>query len=91
MTLTECIQIYFDQYLPHIKGAGEQTIAAYRQAFSLFLKFAAKHYRRSVKTLQMQDLTSELIFCFLNHLETERQNCARSRNHRLAASSPWPR
>lgn len=85
MTLTDCIQIYFAQYLPHIKGAGEQTIAAYRQAFSLFLKFAANHYSRSVKKLQMQDLTGELIFCFLNHLEAERKNCARSRNHRLAA------
>jgi integrase/recombinase XerD len=85
MTLADCIRIYFDQYLPHIKGAGEQTIASYRQAFTLFLKFAAKHYSRSVKKLQMQDLTSQLIFCFLNHLEAERKNCARSRNHRLAA------
>jgi len=50
MTLADCIQIYFDQYLPHIKGASQQTIASYRQAFTLFLKFAANHCRRGAKT-----------------------------------------
>lgn len=85
MTFSDCIQTYFDEYLPHIKGASPRTIASYRQCFSLFLKFASRHCHRPVLQLEMSDFTAELIFSFLNHLEHDRNNTTRSRNHRLAA------
>lgn len=85
MTVSDCIRTYFDEYLPHIKGASPQTIVTYRQCFGLFLKFAANNCQRPVLRLEMTDLTAELIFSFLNHLEQDRHNTARSRNLRLAA------
>ena len=85
MILADCLEAYFDQYLPNIKGASEQTIASYRQCFTLLLKFAAGYYKLPVKELQMENLTRELIFAFLYHLEQDRENSARSRNSRLAA------
>jgi len=44
MKLAPCIRQFFDQYLPHIKGVSEHTVQAYRDAFRLFLPFAAKFY-----------------------------------------------
>jgi len=85
MILSQCLEAYFDHYLPHIKGASGQTIASYRQCFTLLLRFAAKYHKLPVKQLQIKDLTRDLIFAFLCHLEQDRKNSARSRNNRLAA------
>jgi site-specific recombinase XerD len=51
----------------------------------LFLKFAAEHQKTPVKELEIKHLTADLIFSFLDHLETTRHNSARTRNTRLAA------
>jgi len=91
MNLTDCVGQFFREYLPRIKGAGEQTVDAYRRAFTLFLKFAAIHQKRPVKDLQIEDLTFDLIYGFLNHLEEDRKNTARTRNHRLAAIKSFAR
>ncbi|MCP4714402.1 MAG: site-specific integrase, partial [Deltaproteobacteria bacterium] len=85
MNLIDCIHCYFHNYLPQIKGASEQTIDSYRHAFSLFFKFAAAHKKVAVKKLRIDHITSDLIFAFLNHLEQNRKNTARTRNNRLAA------
>jgi len=77
MKLSTCLHQFFDQYLPRIKGASDETINSYRQSFTLFLKFAAACQNQAVKT--------DLIFDFLNHLEEQRKNCPRTRNSRLAA------
>ena len=85
MKLTDCIQQFFDQYLPRIKGVRDNTIKAYKDAFSLFLPFAESFTRTSIKAISLEDLSSELILSFLDHLEDERQNSASTRNQRLAA------
>jgi site-specific recombinase XerD len=85
MSLTLCAHQFFQEYLPRIKGASGRTIESYRHALSLFLKFAAAHQQKSVKELQIEELTFELIYGFLNHLEDDRKNSARTRNNRLAA------
>lgn len=91
MKLTVCLQQFFDQYLPRIKGVRENTINAYQDAFSLFLPFAAQFRCTRVKMLTVDDLSSELILAFLDHLEAERQNSAATRNHRLAALKSFAR
>jgi len=91
MNLTECVGQFFCDYLPRIKGAGRQTIDAYRHAFSLFLKFAAIHQKKSIKDLHIEDLSFELIYGFLHHLEDDRNNTARTRNNRLAALKSFAR
>lgn len=85
MKLSICLHQFFDQYLPRIKGASDETINSYRQSFTLFLKFTADYQNQAVKDIQVEHLTADLIFDFLNHLEDHRNNSARTRNSRLAA------
>jgi site-specific recombinase XerD len=85
MKLSSCIYQFFNRYLPHIKGASIHTIKAYRDAFSLFLPFAAKYHDIKVASLQIEHLSHQLILAFLDDLERQRKNIAKTRNHRLAA------
>jgi integrase/recombinase XerD len=85
MKLSTCIHQFFDQYLPRIKGSSEQTIKAYRDTFTLFLPFAAQYRSIKIASLKVNHLSCNLILDFLDHLESERNNIARTRNHRLAA------
>jgi len=85
MKLTISVHHFFEQYLPRIKGYDSNTIKAYRDAFSLFLPFARDALGTPINSLQLKQLTPELIVDFLNHLEKERGNGTRTRNHRLAA------
>lgn len=85
MKLTTCVHYFFEQYLPRIKGCGLNTIKAYRDAFSFFLPFARDALATPINALQVEQLTPELIVNFLGWLEKERENGARTRNHRLAA------
>ena len=85
MKLSPCIHQFFDQYLPHIKGVSEHTLMSYRDAFRLFLPFAAKFYGIKIKSLRVEHLSSDLIIAFLEDLQHERKNLVKTRNHRLAA------
>ena len=85
MKLSTCLHQFFDQYLPRIKGSGDNTIKTYRDAFTLFLPFAAKHLSIKIESIRVEHLSTPLILAFLNNLESQRHNTARSRNHRLAA------
>jgi integrase/recombinase XerD len=85
MRLSAFIHQFFDTYLPHIKGVSPNSIKAYRDTFKLFLPFAAKHYGINIGSLSLTHLTPEVVVSFLEHLESERKNTARTRNHRLAA------
>ncbi|MCK4794652.1 MAG: tyrosine-type recombinase/integrase [Desulfobacteraceae bacterium] len=85
MKLSACLHQFFDQYLPSIKGSGDNTIKAYRDAFTLFLPFAAQQLSIKIESLAVEHLSSPLILSFLHYLESQRHNTARSRNHRLAA------
>jgi site-specific recombinase XerD len=79
------VQAYFAEYLTQQRALSPQTIAAYRDAFVLFLEFAQSRLGKSPAAIALADMTPELITAFLNHLEQQRHNCVRSRNARLAA------
>jgi integrase/recombinase XerD len=85
MRLSPLIHQFFDQYLPHIRGVSRQTVKAYRDAFRLFLPFAASFYGIKVKSLRVEHISRKLIIAFLEDLENERKNLVRTRNQRLAA------
>ena len=85
MKLSPCIRHFFDQYLPHIKGVSHHTVKAYRDAFRLFLSFAAKFYGIKIRSLRVEHLSSQLIIAFLEDLQRERKNLVKTRNQRLAA------
>lgn len=79
------VQAYFAEYLTQQRALSAQTIAAYRDAFVLFLDFAESRLGKSPAAMAVADLTPGLIMAFLDHLEHQRGNCVRSRNARLAA------
>ncbi|MFO7972101.1 MAG: tyrosine-type recombinase/integrase [Desulfobacterales bacterium] len=85
MKLQTCIYRFFDQYLPRIKGSSDQTIKAYRDVFSLFLPFAARKLSIQIASLRVEHLSPDMVLAFLDHLESDRGNVVRTRNHRLAA------
>ena len=85
MKLSTVLHQFFGTYLPHIRGLSQTSIRAYRDAFTIFLPFAANYRGIKITSLNIDHLTVELILSFLDHLEKQRHNTARTRNHRLAA------
>lgn len=85
MKLSSCLHQFFNHYLPHIKGVSTHTIKAYRDAFKIFLTFAAKYHGIKIKSLNLEHISSDLIIAFLDDLQQGRKNLPRTSNHRLAA------
>ena len=79
------VQSFFAEHLTQQRALSPQTVAAYRDAFVLFLDFAQARLHKTPMTLLLADLTPALILDFLDHLERDRHNTVRSRNARLAA------
>lgn len=84
MKLSAVVYQFFSTYLPHIKGVSSATIKTYRDAFTLFLPFAANYYSIKINALTLDHLSAKLILAFLHDLEQQRKNSAKTRNHRLA-------
>jgi len=85
ITLAALITDFFMLYLAKERNASGHTVLAYRDAFKMFLCFAARFHRRAVDRLSFEDLSAEVILEFLNHLEKERRNSINTRNVRLTA------
>jgi len=79
------VQAYFVEHLTQHRALSPQTIAAYRDAFMLFLGFAESRLSKAPTAMTLADMTPDLIMAFLDHLERQRHNSVRSRNARLAA------
>jgi site-specific recombinase XerD len=78
-------QAFFAEHLQQQRAMSPRTVAAYRDAFVLFLDFAKSSLRKQPTAMRLQEVTPALILAFLDHLERERGNSVRSRNARLAA------
>jgi integrase/recombinase XerD len=83
--LAPTLQAYFTQRLIAQRQMSPNTIASYRDTFRLLLTFAQVRTGTPPSRLQLEDLDAALIVAFLQHLQTERHNSARTRNARLAA------
>lgn len=83
--LAPTLQAFFTDRLMGQRQASPHTIAGYRDTFRLLLRFAADRARTHACELDFADLDAPLIAAFLTHLEIERGNGVRTRNHRLAA------
>ena len=66
-------------------AASPHTISSYRDTFRLLLTFAQQHLKKTPSALTLRDLDADFVGTFLDHLQTARGNCARSRNARLGA------
>ncbi len=83
--LAPTLQAFCTQRLIGQRQASSNTIASYRDTFRLLLAFAHQRTARPPSRLALEDLDAPLITAFLDHLETDRHNGARTRNARLAA------
>jgi site-specific recombinase XerD len=79
------LQDFFCHRLIGQRNVTARTVAAYRDAFRLLLRYAESRLHRSPVAITLADLDAPLILAFLDHLEKERGNCTRSRNLRLGA------
>jgi integrase/recombinase XerD len=83
--LAPTLQAFFTDRLTRQKNASPHTITAYRDTLRLFLGFAWQRTGTPPSRLGIEDLDARLVAAFLDHLEHDRGNSARSRNARLAA------
>ena len=79
------LQRFFVERLIQQRNMSPRTVEAYRDSFRLLLNFAQQTLRKQPATLTLPDVAPALVSGFLDHLETARGNCVRSRNARLAA------
>ena len=76
---------FFHHWLVEQRNASRHTIFAYRDAWRLFLRFAANRTGRPVAKLTLNDLNAGAVIAFLQHVETGRGASIATRNCRLAA------
>lgn len=79
------VQAFFTDRLLRQRRASSHTVAGYRDSFRLLLRFAAEYLGKEPSKLSLDDLDASFIGEFLDHIEKQRHNSARTRNVRLAA------
>jgi len=84
-TFAVLLQRFFTDRLMQQRQASPNTIASYRDSFCLLFKFAQQRLNKTPSALSIEDLDAPFIGAFLDHLQKDRGNSARSRNARLAA------
>jgi site-specific recombinase XerD len=84
-TLAPLLQAFFTERLIGQRDASPHTIASYRDAVCLLLRFAQRRTGKAPHQLDIDDLDAPLIGAFLNYLEAERGVAVRTRNARLTA------
>jgi integrase/recombinase XerD len=83
--LAAAVRHFFTEHLPSVRGLSPHTIRSYRDTFSLLFRFIIGQRQHPLATLDIEDLDTELILAFLDHLQDSRGNQAVTRNVRLAA------
>jgi hypothetical protein len=79
------LKAFFTERLMAQRRVSPHTIASYRDTFRLLLQFCQKRLRKPPSQLTLADLNAPLLGKFLDDLEADRANGARSRNLRLTA------
>src|ERR1700730_11371005 len=79
------LERFFTQRLIAQRRVSSHTIASYRDTFRLLLQFVEKRLHKPPSRLALTDLDLSVIGAFLDELERDRGNGARSRNLRLTA------
>ncbi len=83
--LAPTLEAFFTDRLISQRHASPHTVAAYRDAWRLLLRFVRARTGKEPCQLDLADLDAAIIGAFLDHLEQERRNSVRTRNARLAA------
>ena len=72
-------------YLPVTRACSRNTICAYRDAFTLFLRFMDQRQATPPDQVTFADFTAPNVAAFLGWLRTDRQCSTATANQRLAA------
>lgn len=83
--LAKYLSSFLREYLPRERRASPNTCETYAYTFQLLVKFGSLRLKRPPSKLTIEQLNVELIVDFLDYLENERGNSARTRNARLSA------
>jgi integrase/recombinase XerD len=78
-------QSFFSKRLTTQRNASPHTISTYAQTFRLLITYAQKRLRTPPSKLSLAQLDAAFLTGFLDNLESNRANGARSRNARLAS------
>jgi site-specific recombinase XerD len=84
-SLASALQRFFTERLLGQLGASPHTVASYRDAFRLLLRFLSERLNRAPSEMRLEELDAPTLQKFLEHLESQRQNSIRTRNTRLSA------
>ncbi len=79
------MRAFFYEWLVEQRNASIHTVRSYRDAWRLFLRFAAQRSGKKVAMITLADLTAAEVVAFLSHAEHERGGTIGTRNCRLAA------
>src|ERR1700686_1637153 len=79
------LEAFFIDRLVRQRQVSPHTLASYRDTFRLLLQYAQRQLLKAPSAPTLPDLDTPFLGAFLDHLEQERDNSARSRNVRLAA------
>ena len=76
---------FLREHLPRERRSSNQTCETYAYSYQLLIGFAAERLRTPPSELTLEQIDAPLVLAFLEHLESERGNCPKTRNNRLAA------
>jgi site-specific recombinase XerD len=85
------ITAFLRERLPVERRASAHTCATYAYAFQLLFAFTGHRLKIAPSALQLEHLDAPLVLAFLEHLQQQRGNGARTRNARLAAIKSFMR
>jgi site-specific recombinase XerD len=84
-SLPKLLYAFFHEWLTEQRNASHRTVLAYRDAWRLFLCFAAERQKIKVASLGLDNLNRAEVAAFLQHIEKTRRASIVTRNCRLAA------
>jgi len=76
---------FLTHYLAAQRNLSPNTVKAYRDVFTLLLRFCRDFQGIAPEKLRLEQVDVSLVEAFLDHLEKERKSAPSTRNHRLAA------
>ncbi len=84
-TFPSHLQAFFYEWLVQQRNVSPHTVRSYRDAWKLFLRFAADRYHCGVSHLTLAQLGATEVLAFLQHVEDDRKVSIGTRNCRLSA------
>ncbi len=76
---------FLGQYLPAQRAVSPNTIRAYRDTFTLLLRYCRDIKDIAPEKLRLEQVDAALIASFLDYLQEEKKSAVSTRNQRLAA------